>query len=92
MPDEPSLGEVVRRLARLEELLLRLVSTDLYTRDQREMERRFAELEGDIKELQRRAEKRDDSTGANVRQAIYAGLVPTALFLITILLQLKGGR
>lgn len=56
MPDEPSLGEVVRRLdrleSRLEELLremgLRVVSVDLYARDQREIERRFTEMERDL--------------------------------------------
>lgn len=56
MADEVGLGEVVRRLerleARLEELMrefaVRVVSVDLYTRDQRELERRFAEFERDL--------------------------------------------
>ena len=56
MPDEPSLGEVVRRLERMEarqeelwrELTRRMVDTDLYGRDQREIERRFTELERDL--------------------------------------------
>lgn len=30
--------------------------------------------------------------GTNWRQAIYAGLIPTLLFLVGILLQLKGGK
>lgn len=56
MPDEVGLGEVVRRLERLEtrleelmrEFAVRVVSVDLYTRDQRELERRFGEMERDL--------------------------------------------
>lgn len=107
MPDEPSLGEVVRRLDRMEVLLqdltLRLVSADVYTRDQREIGRRLTELERDladrrrehaedVKDLRARIDDRDKTSGTNVRQAIYAGLIPAVLFLVTILLQLKGGK
>lgn len=52
MPDEPTLGEVVRRLDRMEllfrELASRKVETELYQRDQREGERRFTEFERDL--------------------------------------------
>lgn len=56
MPDEPSLGEVARRLERMEarqeelwrELTARKVDTELYQRDRREDERRFTELERDL--------------------------------------------
>lgn len=91
MADEIQLGEVVRRLDRMETILLRLVSADVYNRDQREVERRFTEIEGDLKDLRDQLRDRDKTGGANIRQAVYAGLVPTALFLVTILLQLKGG-
>jgi uncharacterized FlaG/YvyC family protein len=50
--DDVSPGEVVRRLDRIEshlqELSLRLVSADVYNRDQREIERRFAEVERNL--------------------------------------------
>lgn len=107
MVDEPGLGEVVRRLDRLEvrleelirELALRLVSADVYSRDQREAERRFTEMERDlIAEVEARkaadTELRDSLSqqGSNWRQAVYAGVIPGALFLIGILLQLKGGK
>lgn len=107
MADEVSTGEIVRRLDRLEVLLqdlsLRLVSADVYNRDQREIERRLTELEhdlaarrrehaDDVKDLRTQITDRDKSSGSNVRQAIYAGLIPACLFLVTILLQLKGGR
>lgn len=91
MPDEPSLGELLRRLDRIEGLLRGLVSHDVYSRDMREMERRFTELERDLDkerdERQRevtaiRAERKD--TGANWRQAIYNGLIPAFLCLLTI--------
>lgn len=102
MADDISTGEIVRRLDRLETLLLKLVSVDIYTRDQREIERRLTELERDladkrkdhaedVKELRAQIAERDKTSGSNVRQAIYAGLIPTCLFLVTILLQLKGG-
>ena len=56
MADEPSLGEVARRLERMEarqeelwrELTARKVDAELYQRDQREVERRFVELERDL--------------------------------------------
>ena len=90
------------RLDRIEETLrdlsVRIVSVDLYTRDRTEIERRLAEIERDIAEekLARKEDVRElkaqhDKQGTNWRQAIYAGVIPGALFLIGILLQLKGG-
>ncbi|MBA9003655.1 hypothetical protein [Thermomonospora cellulosilytica] len=103
MPNEPSLGEVVRRLdrmeARLEELVremgLRVVSAELYARDQRELERRFTELERDL--AQERADRetaiRELKTqqvqqGTNWRQAVYAGILPTLFILLTLGVQI----
>jgi hypothetical protein len=98
VPDEFSAGELGRRLDRIEGLLLRLVSQDVYSRDQREAERRFTELERDMaEERQTRKDEvkalRDQfqQTGTNWRQAIYAGVIPGVLFLVGVLLQLKGG-
>ena len=91
------------RLDRIEETLrdlgLRVVSVDLYTRDRTEIERRLAEIERDIAEekLARKEAVRDVKAeiagqGTNWRQAIYAGVIPGLLFLVGILLQLKGGK
>lgn len=114
---EPTLGEVVRRLDRMEnlfrELASRKVESELYQRDRREDERRFTEFERDLiaesaartaalDELRRACEKaiadeakaredgdvalaaRMDSGGANWRQAVYNGLLPTLCVLITL--------
>lgn len=91
MADEVSTGELARRLDEIQRLLQGLVSRAEYTADQRHAEHRFTEMEADIRDLQRRLDEREKTSGANVRQAIYAGLIPTCLFLVTILLQLKGG-
>jgi hypothetical protein len=94
--DEVSTGELARRLdsidRHLRDLAGKAVSIDLYNTEQRAWERRFGEMEGDIRDLRARLDERDKSSGANIRQAIYAGLIPTVLFLVTILLQLKGGK
>ncbi|MDB5911099.1 MAG: hypothetical protein JWP34_5216 [Massilia sp.] len=105
MPDEPGLGEVVRRLERLETLLLslRVVSEDLYNRDQRETERRFTELERDLaderqarqvadRELKEQFTAATTTSGSNMRQAIFSGLIPGVLFLISILITLSQSR
>jgi hypothetical protein len=90
--DEVSTGELARRLDSITTLLQKLVSREEYSSDQRHAERRFTEIEADLKDLQRRMDERDKTSSSNVRQAIYAGLLPSALFLITVLLQLKGGQ
>ena len=103
MADDYTTAEIVRRLSSIEQTLrelgLRVVSVDLYTRDRTEIERRLAEIERDIAEekLARKEAVRDvkaeiASQGSNWRQAVYAGAIPTFLFLVGILLQLKGGK
>lgn len=65
MSDEPSLGEVVRGLDKLEKRLeqfirefsLRVVDTAVYGRDQREWERRFTEMQRDIEQVREAGEK-----------------------------------
>jgi hypothetical protein len=102
------LGEVVRRLDRMEEMLRELVSVQVYTRDQREtdrrieatekriqlLERRMEDMaeEKDVQALERRVEDAAKQSGTNVRQAIFSGLIPGVLFLITILIQISQAR
>lgn len=101
MPDDSS--TIAWRLAQIEtavrDLGQRVVPADLYARDRAEWERRLGELERELAE-ERRARKEADrdlktemaGQGANWRQAVYAGAIPTLLFLLGILLQLKGGK
>ena len=103
MTNDWSMGELVRRLDRIEqqlhELSVRVVPGDLYARDRAEIERRLAEIERDIveerlarKEADRDLKEQIAGQGTNWRQAIYAGVIPGLLFLIGILLQLRGGK
>lgn len=107
MADDWSMGEVVRRLDRLEALIrdlsLRVVPMEVYTRDRAELERRMAELDRDLdaertarKEADRELADRMDKGGANWRQALYTGVIPGVFFVITltvtVLLALRGGK
>jgi hypothetical protein len=96
--DEVGTGELARRLDEIRGILQGLVGRPEYTEYQRLIEHRFTDLERDL--LQEIADRkagdqelkdRHDKQGTNWRQAIYAGLIPGVLFLITVLLQLKGG-
>lgn len=96
------------RLDRIEETLRdlgqRVVTAELYARDRAELERDIADLRRELAEeklarrdLAAKEEVRDLKTqlasqGTNWRQAIYAGVIPGVLFLVGILLQLKGGK
>lgn len=98
MVDDVSTGELARRLGRMEDLLLRLVSVDVYGRDQKESERRFGEIERDLldeREARQAADKelqeRMDKSGTNWRQALYSGLIPAILVLAGILFQALRG-
>lgn len=97
--DDVSTGEIVRRLDRFEG---RLDGFEALLRDrtvsQPEMDRRFTEVDRDLQQevADRKAgdqelKERHDRTGTNWRQAIYAGLIPGVLYLLTILFQLKSG-
>lgn len=57
MPEEPGLGEAIRRLDRIEELMRNgLVPMNVYDRDQREIDRRFTALERQNESLRHWAE------------------------------------
>lgn len=101
MPDDAS--TIAWRLAQIEnavrDLGSRVVAADLYARDRAEIERDIADLRRELAEekLARKEGDRDlkaeiSGQGSNWRQAVYAGAIPTVLFLLGILLQLKGGK
>lgn len=104
---EPSNAELARRLNDIAVLLQQVVGRPEYTADQRHSEHRFTEIERDIadvrrmhgedvKDVNKRIDDVTKSSGSNLRQALYNGLLP-AIFLVvgllvTILLAFKGGK
>lgn len=103
MADEPSLGEVSRRVDHVTMSLTQLVQRTEYTADRRYDDRRFAELESDVTELRRqlteemRALKASidaatEKRGTNMRQAVYAGILPAVLVLMGIVVQIWLAR
>ncbi|MEV6036048.1 hypothetical protein AB0L65_33175 [Nonomuraea sp. NPDC052116] len=106
MADEPSLGELARRIDHVTMTLAQLVQRAEYTADRRYDDRRFAELESDVAELRRQVTEElkalkqsiDTATekrGSNARQAVYAGLLPALFMMVSIVVQIwlaaKGG-
>ena len=105
MADEST---IAWRLAQIEtavrDLGQRVVTAELYSRDRAELERDIADLRRELaeeklarrdlaaKEEVRELKAQFAAQGTNWRQAIYAGVIPGVLFLIGILLQLKGGK
>ncbi|HEY7488969.1 MAG TPA: hypothetical protein VH912_31305 [Streptosporangiaceae bacterium] len=96
--DSPSVSELAWRLNEVYNSMQRLVSQELYIAEQRASERRFTEVERDIELLRARFEDdlrtmtsrfehRDRERGSNWRQSVYAGVIPTALLLISLVVQ-----
>lgn len=104
---EPNNAELGRRLNEIAILLQQVVGRPEYTADQRLAEHRFTEIERDIEDVRRthgedikdvnkRIDEHAKTSGTNLRQALYNGLLP-AIFLVvgllvTILLAFKGGK
>ena len=99
MSNEPSNGELARRIVDLQDAARKLLSQELFVAEQRATERRLTMIERDLKGLQERidndlnqlvvrieARKRD--RGANWRQSVYAGVIPATLLLISLLVQI----
>ncbi|MGR6922543.1 hypothetical protein ACU635_50530 [[Actinomadura] parvosata] len=99
MVDEPSIGELSRRIDHVIATQAQLVQRTEYQADRRYDERRFAEMEADLAELRRqlnedlRALKTSidaatEKRQSNVRQAVYAGILPAVLVLLGIVVQI----
>ena len=95
MADEPSAGELNRRIDGLAAVTAQLVTRAEYAADRRYDERRFVEIEADMAELRRQLAEdlkalRDatDKRGSNLRQAVYAGILPAVLVLLGIAVQI----
>ncbi|MFI6296696.1 hypothetical protein ACIBEJ_34260 [Nonomuraea sp. NPDC050790] len=105
MADEPTLGELSRRIDGLTSMLAQLVTRAEFSAEQRLVERRFSEIEGDVGDVRRALlsevtglrtalegavarleaadEKREDKRGSNLRQMVYAGLIPAVLVVLS---------
>lgn len=99
MADEPSPGELSRRIDGLTAMYAQMVTRAEYTAEQRLVDRRFVEVEKDVADLQRllaedvKALKASidaaaDKRGSNMRQAVYAGVLPAVLVLLGIVVQI----
>jgi len=104
--DEPSLGELSRRIDHMIAAQAQLVQRTEYTADRRYDDRRFAEIEADLAELRRTLsdelkalktsiDAATEKRGTNVRQAVYAGLLPALFMMVSIVVQIwiaaRGG-
>lgn len=101
--DEPSLGELSRRFDHMTSMLGQLVQRAEYTADRRYDDRRFAEIEADLgemrrawseelKELKASIDAATEKRGTNMRQAVYAGILPAVLVLLGIVVQIWLAR
>jgi hypothetical protein len=97
--DEPSIGELSRRIDHVIATQAQLVQRAEYSADRRYDDRRFAEIEADVAELRRALSEElkalktsidaaTEKRGTNVRQAVYAGLLPGLLMMISIVVQI----
>lgn len=82
----------------LRDTALRSVSQEVFTQFRQDSDRRFAEVGRDLEQetADRKAGDQElkagqERQGTNWRQAIYAGLIPGVLYLLTVLFQLKSG-
>jgi hypothetical protein len=101
--DAPSPGELSRRIDQVNMTLTHLVQRTEYTADRRFDDRRFNEVESDVAELRRQIadeikalrvslDAASEKRGTNVRQAVYAGLIPAVLLLLSIVVQIWLAR
>lgn len=105
MADDPTPGELARRLDEILRAIQGLVSRGEFTAEQRHVEHRFTELERDqeelrrthaedIKDLRQQLAEQSKTGSSNFRQAIYNGALPSILLLVsmlvTVLLTLRG--
>lgn len=103
MADEPSNGELGRRLDEVLRTVRDLPGRGEYNEYQRHAEHRFTEIERDLEAeraareaADKRLHDRMDKTGTNWRQTVYSGLLPGVFFLltmaVTILLAFRGAK
>lgn len=103
MTDAPSPGELSRRIDQVSMTLTQLVQRAEYTADRRFDDRRFTEIEADVTEMRRQLtdeiralkgsiDAATERRGTNMRQAVYAGIVPAVFVLVGIVVQIWLAR
>lgn len=102
MADDITNGELARRLDDLRHMLADLVGRPEYQADQRGTDRRLLDLERDLESLQQQHAKDNEAVYRHIaeqvkaaaerhqswRTIVYTGLIPAAVVLIGILVQL----
>jgi hypothetical protein len=73
MRDEPSNGELARRIVDLQDAALKLMSQELFIAEQRANERRFTLLERDLKGLGERIDNELNQLSVRVESASSPG-------------------
>jgi hypothetical protein len=89
--DEPSNGELGRRLDDLFRLVSGLVGRAEYAADQRALEHRLTNLDRDIEDLRTQHAKDIDAVSASRlswRAIFYTGILPALLVLVGVLVQI----
>ncbi|MGH3120145.1 MAG: hypothetical protein ACRDND_03795 [Streptosporangiaceae bacterium] len=91
MADEPSNGELGRRLDEIRIIVQGLVGRAEYAADQRALEHRLTGIERDIEEGRGRHSKDMQQVAANRlswRAIFYTGILPAVLVLLGVLVQI----
>ena len=102
MPDQPSPGELWRLLERIEKRLDRVLTTDVWTAERREIERRLSEGEqdrtrlrdthvADIEALRAQREQDNKDRAQSRRWLIAAVILPVASMVLTVVLLFQAG-
>jgi len=95
MPDEPTLGEVVRTLARIERdlgtrldgitaRLDRVITVELYEAHQKATEQRFGAVEAEVAELKEQRQRDDERRAADRRMVVGAVIAAVLSLIVTI--------
>jgi hypothetical protein len=101
--DAPSPGELSRRIDQVNMSLTQLVQRTEYTAERRYDDRRMSEIEADVVELRRQLtedlkalkssiDTATEKRGTNIRQAVFAGVLPAVLVLLGIVVQIWLAR
>lgn len=90
MPDDPSLGEIARAVARIEQGLSKLVSTDVYTAHRLADQERMARLESDQKADRAERERSEEKAATLRRWVVAVVIIPIAGILLQLYMASKG--
>lgn len=92
MTTEPSLGEIGRAVARMEQQLGRLVAVDVYNAHRLADQERMARLEVDLRQERTERERLDERRAADRRWVVAAVCLPVAGLVLQVYLASQGAR